>query len=243
MRKRRAPRVVWLPPDRFNGVGSTPGNGATSGLQTGIKRFLTTVPSGAGSAHTEVLPVVQDSAVLDISLLTSGSLADYEQSAYRLRRVVGKIFVGLNQGAAEGATTEVIVTAGLIVLKVHQVAANIVPLNATTEEYSTQMLQNWADPWIWRRTWVLGNIPQEAANGFPFFAETNSTAGSALDGPHVDAKTARIVGPEERLYLVVTMLSVNGDVQTAENQVNIIWDLRVLASMRSSQGNRRNASR
>lgn len=238
---RRRPKVVWLPPDRFNGVGQTPGSGATSGLQNGIKRALTTIPGGAGSSHTVLFPVVQDNQI-DISMLTSGTLSDYEQSAYRLRRIVGKIHVGITQGAFEGLTTEVIVTAGLIVLRVHQVAAESVPLNATTEEYSTQMLQNWADPWIWRRTWVLGNIPQEAANAFPFYPETNATAGSALDGPHVDAKTARIIGPEERLFLVITGTSVNGDPQIT-SQMNIIWDLRALASMRSSSGNRRNASR
>jgi len=241
MRKRR-PRVVWLPPDRFNGLGQTPGSGATTGLQNGVKRFLTTVPGGAGSSHTEVFPVVQDNQV-DANLLAFGTLADYEQSAYRLRRIVGKIFIGVAQGASEGGTTEVVVTAGLIVLRTHQVAGLIVPLNATTEEYSTQMLQNWADPWIWRRTWVLGNIPQETAAGLTFYPETNIAGyGSVADGPHVDAKTARVVGAEERLFLVFTMSSVNGDPQVS-TQVNVIWDLRCLASMRSSQGNRRNASR
>ena len=242
MAKRRAPRVVWLPPDRFNGIGQSPGVGATSGQQNGVKRFLTSVPGGAGSSHTDVLPVVQDNQI-DISLLTGGTLADYEQSAYRLRRIVGKIFVGLDQVAQTGQSTEVAVTAGLIVLRTHQVAGAIVPLNATTEEYSTQMLQNWSDPWIWRRTWYLGNILQEQAlGGFAFWNETNGTAGSALDGPHVDAKTARIVGPEERLFLVFTATSVNGDPQVSA-VLRYVWDLRVLASMRSSQGNRRNASR
>lgn len=243
MAKRRAPRVVWLPPDRFNGIGSTPGSGATVGTQTGVKRVLTTIPGGAGSAHTEVIPVVQDS-VTETGLIVTGSLADYEQSAYRLRRIVGKIFVGLHQVAVEGASTEVVVTAGLIILRTHDVLGQTVPLNATTEEYSTQMLMNWADPWIWRRTWVLGNIPQETAvGGFPFYSETNTSgSGSAVDGPHVDAKTARIVGPEERLYLVITGASVNGDPQVNQ-QLDIIFELRALATMRSSQGNRRNASR
>lgn len=243
MAKRRAPRVVWLPPDRFNGIGSTPGSGATVGTQTGVKRVLTTIPGGAGSAHTEVIPVVQDNQI-DTALLVGGTLADYEGSAYRLRRIVGKIFVGLHQDESAGQSTEVVVTAGLIILRTHQVAGVVVPLNATVEEYSTQMLQNWADPWIWRRTWVLGNIPMEtAAGGFPFYSETNTSgSGSAVDGPHVDAKTARIVGPEERLFLVVTGQSVNGDPQ-ANMQLDIIFELRVLASMRSSSGNRRNASR
>lgn len=240
--RRRRPRVVWLPPDRFNSIGSTPGVAATSGLQNGVKRLLTTVPSGAGSSHSEVVALVQDNQV-DTNLLAFGTLSDYEQSAYRLRRVVGKIFAGVAQGAQEGASTEIVCTAGIIVLRVHQVAGVLVPLNATTEEYSTQMLSNWADPWVWRRTWLLGNIPQETAAGTTFWSENNTNGyGSALDGPHVDAKTARVVGAEERLFLVLTMTSVNGDPQVS-TQVDWVWDLRVLASMRSSQGNRRNASR
>lgn len=241
--RRKRPRVVWLPPDKFNCIGTNPGVSATTGLQNGIKRFLTTTPSGAGSAHTDVVGVVQDETT-DIALFAGGSLADYEQSAYRLRRVVGKIFCGVHQDATAGATTEVVATAGLIVLRTHQVAGVVVPLNATTEEYSTQMLANWGDPWIWRRTWILGNQLQELAvgNNFPLYADTNQATGSALDGPHVDAKTARIVGPEERLFLVLTQAAVNGDSQVSV-QVDWMWDLRVLASMRSSQGNRRNASR
>ena len=242
MAKRRAPRVVWLPPDRFNVLGSTPSSGATVGTQSGIKEAFLSTPGGVGSGHTILLPVVQDNQQ-DTNLLVTGSLADYEQSSYRIRRIVGKIFCGLHQIAQEGQSAEVIVTAGLIVLRVHTVAGVVVPINAVTEEYSTQMLQNWADPWIWRRSWILGNIPQEQAlGGFPFYPETNTTAGSALDGPHVDAKTARIVGPEERLFLVVSGISTGGDPQV-NSQTDIRWDLRVLASMRSNQGNRRNASR
>lgn len=242
MAKRRAPRVVWLPPDRFNGIGSTPGSGATVGTQTGVKRLITTVPAGAGSAHTEVIPMVQDSTT-ETNRIVQGSLADYEQSAYRLRRIVGKFFCAVHPNDSNGASTEVVVTAGIIVLRVHDVAGATVPINATVEEYSTQMLQNWADPWIWRRTWVLGNSAGELAAGFPFYSETNTSgSGSAVDGPHIDAKTARIVGPEERLFLVVTGQSVNGDPQI-NMQLDYIFEMRCLASMRSSQGNRRNASR
>lgn len=242
MAKRRAPKVVWLPPDRFNCLGTGPGVGATSGLQNGIKHAVIPIPSGTGSAHTEVFPVVQD-AQTDATLLSGGSLADYEQSAYRLRRVVGKIFIGGQQEAVADLQTETIVTAGLIVLRTHQVGGVIVPLNTTTEEYSTQMLQNWGDPWIWRRTWVIGNIPQAVSVGArELYPETNITVAGNLDGPHVDAKTARIIGPEERLYLVITGAAVNGDPQVFRT-MRYTWDLRVLASMRSSQGNRRNASR
>lgn len=237
--RRKSPRVVWLPPDRFNCLGAT--GGATSLLQNGIKRIVFGVPGGTGSSHTEVIPIVADAQV-DLAILTGDSLADITNSAYRLRRIVGKVFCGMQQ-TENSTTTQVIVTAGLIVLRARQDGTGqIVPLNPTTEEYSTQMLQNWSDPWIWRRSWVFSNLPRTFASGTESYAETNQGYGSVLDGPHVDAKTARIVGPEERLFFVITGSSDGGDPQETLT-VRCYLDLRVLASMRTSQGNRRNASR
>lgn len=241
MRKR--PKVVWLPPDRFNRLGISVGNGATSGLQSAIGRAILNVPGGTGSAHTEVFPLVQDNQI-DVSMLTSGTLSDYEQSSYRLRRIVGKIFVDCVQDAVPEFPTEFLVTAGIIVLRTRQDTGQQVPVNAVTEEYSTTMLQNIADPWIWRRSWMLGNIPREAAATAPLWAENNTNgAPSVLDGPHVDAKTARLIGPEERLFLVITSNPFGGDPQVVSVAHRVTWDLRVLATMRSSSGNRRNASR
>jgi len=242
--RRKRPKVVWLPNDKFNRLGTSAGTAATSGLQSGIGAAVINVPPGIGSSHTEIFPLVQDNQI-DSLMLISGTLADYAQSAYRLRRIVGKIFIDAAQEVAEGFPTSWLVTAGIIVLRTHQVAGLQVPLNAVTEEYSTTMLQNWSDPWIWRRTWHLGNIPRAIAQGRAAWAENNANgSGSALDGPHVDAKTARVIGPEERLFLVITSSSMDGDVQIGDVVAHRVqWDLRVLASMRSSQGNRRNASR
>lgn len=243
MARRRSPRVVWLPPDRFNRLGVA--GGATTGLQNGISRFFVDTPPGAdGTSATAVVPVVQDNQV-DISLLTQGTLSDYAQSSYRLRRIVGKIFVANNsQITGIGQPNLQIVTAGFIVLQVQQRAGVIVPTNATLPEYSTQMLQNWSDPWIWRRTWVLGNNLKLNGTTLSLRATDNvSGQGSVMEGPHVDAKTARIVGPDQRLFLVVTNTIQGGSAGGGLSTCEVITDLRVLASMRSSQGNRRNASR
>jgi len=71
-------------------------------------------------------------------------------------------------------------------------------------------------------------------------------AGGNFDGPHVDQKTARIVGPEERLYLDVTA-TVLSQVSSTTNEVPFtlacITDLRILGTLRTNAGNRRNASR
>jgi len=229
--------------DRFNRTGATEGVGATSANAPASGHLQVIIPGGPGNAHTEVQPIVADTPLNPALAGATNSLADLEQSAYRLRRIVGKIFIGAQQAeGVGGSTANMLVTAGLIVLRVDSTGA---PLNTITEDYSVNNLANIADPWIWRRSWVLTNIPQAVLSpGTPIAYEYNTAAGSVADGPHVDAKTARIVGPEERLFLAVTGMSIDGNPNDQlNNRVFVDYDLRVLASMRSSQGNRRNASR
>lgn len=79
------------------------------------------------------------------------------------------------------------------------------------------------------------NIPTEN-NGLGALA--------GMDGPHVDVKCARIIGPEERLFLNVqsTILAASTDPQIT-TITRVFADLRVLVTVKSSVGNRRNASR
>lgn len=120
-------------------------------------------------------------------------------------------------------------------------------LLANPQNASPSTLANVQDPWVWRRSWDISN-----SNAAALTADPNSAAlppsnvnygGGIMDGPHVDAKTARIVGPEERLFLDVAIEGINGDSQATPGAVVLLADLRVLASMRTNQGNRRNASR
>lgn len=85
--------------------------------------------------------------------------------------------------------------------------------------------------------------PDDAFSVLPATNFGNSGA-SALDSGHIDQKTARIVGPEERLFLDV---SVTALAQELENNgitfIDCAFEMRVLASIKSGSGNRRNASR
>lgn len=238
MRKRR-PRVVWLPLSTQLRV-----NGVSGALDPGAFRFIVDVPTFAIPAGvTGICPVVQDEP---LNLAFGGpiaSLSDKENSGYRLRRIVGKVTVSANQIVESNTWTKAIVTAGLIVLRC---APNGQPLVSSIDSYSVQSLDNNADPWIWRRSWFLGNNANALAGGAggAFWPETNITNGSAVDGPHVDQKTARLIQTEERLFLVVTGVGIDGNpIISTPNGVNVIGEFRVLASMRTSSGNRRNASR
>lgn len=241
MRRRNKPRVVWLPVANGSSVG---------GNNTSVIQFITAViaPSIAGATDTVIeLPIVQDGLQSD-PLDATASLADIENSGYRLRRIVGKVWVLIGQ-TGQPATAQFIVTAGFMVRRVSGIGDSATPGTSLAASGTTLAqgvhpanISNSMDPWIWRRSWQLAN---NGSGGTQFGNTPGSNFGheypGPLEGPHVDQKTARIVGPEERLFLDVGVTDLLGnDVQTS---LIVITDLRVLASMRTNIGNRRNASR
>jgi len=238
MAKKR-PRVVWLPPTNANSIDSVT-------IQSGIQAFRVDV-SGAVSSATGEIPLTIDSD--DDPQAVTNSLSDVENSGYRLRRVVGKIWVRADP--SELAVVEfIVVTAGIIVRRSEQSTGQSLALLTGLEPMlSTNDTTAYGDPWVWRRSWLLHNNSAPGAIQLAIPGpETNYgvNCGSALDGPHVDQKTARVVSSEERLFLDVTVRTNNtGAVDQDENVLStlIVTDLRVLASMRMSSGNRRNASR
>jgi len=256
MRRKRKARVVWLPQDLGNRLGQAPAS-ATLGSQsaTGIA-VLTANPLGAVT-QTQEFAIVKDFGGPANNQGTAdpeASLADIEDSGYRLRRIVGKIGVSVLQGnaAAAGDGSIFHVTAGFIIRRIQtaspgQSTALLASSVGTQDQIDVASLDNTMDPWIWRRSWDLADTSAAALALDPnvvSFPPSNYKYGSGIfDGPHVDAKTARVVGPEERLFLDITCEGVNGNGQGNPGAVLVLFDLRVLASMRTSVGNRRNASR
>jgi len=250
MRRRKA-RVVWLPVDLENRLGKAPVIADNANLDSSHIIHIFTMPPLGDPALTEEIPIVQDGQGSGLGLgltLQDKSLADIEQSGYRLRRIVGKLFFGMAQDDQADPTDVAagVVTAGFIVRRVGPAGTSLAQQSsgATGELISTATLNNISDPWIWRRSWLLANTKAPGlSDGTTFPITTNIQYGSALDGPHVDQKTARIVGPEERLFLSVTCQGIDGNSQSNPAAIILVGDLRVLASMRSSVGNRRNANR
>lgn len=229
MRRRTKPRVVWLPPDLGNSIVTEP----TSGFQSIV---IPVTGAGGGSTGIGEIPVTID-APPDPTVST---LSDMENSSYRLRRIVGKVFVFGDAFDEESGIELLAVTAALMVRRVSEAGTSLAS-QADLEAVKPGVAANWPDPWIWRRTWLIRGVETVFSLNFPF---ANWEYGSAVDGPHVDQKTARIVGPEERLFLDVGAMSVAGGGQgELSNDISVITDLRVLATMRASSGNRSNASR
>jgi len=232
LRRRRKPKVVWLPKD----VGSTIENSNIIALE---------ITSAGGAIDdgriTTITPVVIDFPGTPIGGIDT--LSDIENSGYRLRRIVGKCFFGIRGKAADnGDAATWLCAAAFIVLKVD---SSGVPLDSTLTAYDIFAVDNDDSPWIWKREWILQSSiditdPSVHATQYP---RSNTAYGSVQDGPHIDQKTARLIQQNERLFFVTTVTNIDvGDGQKT-NVFDVFCTPRVLASMRTSSGNRRNASR
>jgi hypothetical protein len=237
VRRKSKPRVVWLPPSNnsffLNGGSST------------IAFFVINASGGLGTGVTSETTVVADTTFGGGGIGAAQSLADIENTGYRIRRIVGKIFVFSDQFVTDGPKLYA-VTAALMVRKTAPGTLGSLASAAGESEISPARAETQGHPWIWRRQWLVANnlstVPGPFGGVLP---PSNFAHGPALgDGQHVDAKTARLVGQGDRLYLNVnaTIIVPGANAQT-NGSLGIVSDLRVLASMRTSSGNRRDATR
>jgi len=253
VRRKSKPRVVWLPQTNANSIGA--------GNQVYQLAVISGLAGPTGTTSTAEIPLVLDSQQ-SIVASTDPSLADIENSGYRLRRIVGKVWCQLAQstpGQDASAPNSVIVSAGIMVRRTDDTTGASFA-SANDANINVGFIENTGDPWVWRRSWTLGDrytrdteliLTASLSNFFvenQFFPSCNwgkEYAGGIAEGPHVDQKTARIIGPEERLFLDVSA-TIPGETsnQPGTGATVAFWtDLRVLGSMRTSSGNRRNASR
>lgn len=260
--RRRRQRVVWLP-----NIGSP----AYSAGQTSIGDSpsaidsVVTVTIGGGRIPTLEFPLFQDNPP-DLTTQTGNAgnaaafareeINDMVEWGYRLRRIVGKLHIQVATPAGASAPTfetcGLRVTAGIIVRRVDPTTGLAV---ATAGQSNPSCIDTVRDPWIWRRAWTLSNAQLDHAQlTFPRALDTEAAIlacpssttgyGSVLDGPHVDAKTARVVGPEERVFLDVAIRQAFADDGVPTDwDICTYFDYRGLATLRANQGNRRNASR
>lgn len=207
-----------------------------------------------------------------------GQLVQALGQEYYIERIVGKIFLGVSGSADDSPTTvfpkTVLVGAGLFVARANDAdvggGANT-PIGSASlaerqENYSPLGVDAIREPWMWRRTWILNtgrpNPNTNAATGFgptfqsiggtitfaPGAPKTNMQYGSVLDGPHMDVKSVRRVGNDERLFLVVATRAL--DVEFASGGVTpnaaldtvngdgvvMAFDYRVLGRLTRSRG-------
>lgn len=246
-RTRRRPKVVWLPPDPYNRVGTAQGAITDTNAPSIGKVFIE--PSGTvseGSQYGTTVPLVGDGTnsqgfIIGVQGANPNSLSDLFNSGYRLRRIVGNIFCGrVQRSGFEYQVNNWMLTAAFQVMRVDQSGLPVDTPAANPDTYVNQ-----ENPWIWRRSWILTNFGVDPLGPrIPMGSSNNFGGGSVKEGTFVDAKTARIIGPDERLFMNFVVTSMDQTTwEGVDDTIEILWNLRVVASLRSNIGNRRNASR
>lgn len=263
-RKRR--KYTWFPT-----VGTeTIGEGATLEVLNG--RTFTVGVLGSGAISTEISPLTFDTPVDpgDVDSTARGGLVLTVGDEYIVERIVGKCFVALQgrRNAADDPSEPqaALVGAGIFVTRANDSQSGggaQTPIgSASTAErrdnYSPLSEDTVREPWMWRRTWILGNQSfrdtnqsqtiaqfntlsiQSASSLFP---STNAAYGSVLDGPHVDVKSVRRIRQDERLWFVVSAVMLPpsfdsignaGGTKNANGSVSGYFDFRILGALRKA---------
>lgn len=165
----------------------------------------------------------------------------------------------------------VLVVAGIFVARANDSAAaggqntpvGSASIGEALENYSPSSVDAIREPWMWRRAWVLNtgrNQPNFVTPQAPFGATVNNTGGlltvgaptinsnlhygSVLDGPHVDVKSVRRIGNDERLWFVITARTLDIRLQSIgqatpnaliDSGVAVYFDYRVLGALRKAK--------
>lgn len=246
-RRRRRTKYTWLPNlGTYDGVA----------INSAPAQFILDI-NNTGEAAGGVLPLTFDAAQDRGSPASSTPLIDLMGEEYFLRRIVGKCFCDLAVVVTEGTNFNpnslpaVLVTAGFYIAT-QDAGSTGLPVAWTSQYdlYSPLAAETIREPWIWRRTWKLGvpNIPEVFAEGFTGQTHgqswpRNNYTGSVADGPHVDARTARRIGTDERLWWTVfAQLDPIGSAMPTPSsgsityQVHNTLDYRLLGAMRRARG-------
>lgn len=263
--RRRRAKPLWFPP--FGVVLNDPRNpGAT--FEVGPTTFsISVAPDGV--INTVDIGLTFDFGQESILKSSAGgtvvTLSDIQGSAWRLRRMVGNVFAALTfpgEGLKDlqiGAFPAVWFAAGCMVRTVDSTGATNGAVDAVSRD-------DYDDPWIWRKTWILGQSSHVLRNAggvvegfgpgtgamndndsvFAAFPRTNTEYGYVAGGPYIDQKTNRVIGPEERLILTLSTkglpLQFTANPETSQINVNGVFDFRYVGNLQRSS-NRRNASR
>jgi len=253
MRRRRKQRVLWFPP-----LGAI-----VNGVDKIIGGNTFTVPVLANTdTFAAFLPLTFDQGQENKLAVANVSLADLMSSAWRLRRMITNVFATYNvtgEGALDVQANQpkgCVFAVGVMVLAAD---ASGNPL-----QIPDPLLQgNYDDPWIWRRVWILGQDVRLRRNSAGALESGPAVGGAVLDvdaafghfpwsttdygyvagGPHIDQKTNRVIGPEQRLFMVFSTKAMPlNTVFTTDAAVTGFLEYRLLGALQRST-NRRNASR
>jgi len=256
MRRRRRFKGTWLP-----NIGII---NATNPLTAPTAGREMVIGIGGGSTIVGgVLPLIFDAPQEpDAWVERETPLSYLAANEYTIRRIVGKCFVATAAAAFDPTTTnynnnppQVLVTSGLFIARAGDddstTDTNDLPIGWTSQgtlSYNPDIPDSIREPWIWRRQWILSNVavkramwqdltvlPPPASQIAFDSPSTNWELGSMADGPHLDAKTRRRIGNDDRLWWCVFAQPYPRGGYTAEVDVYARLDYRVFGALRKAR--------
>jgi hypothetical protein len=192
--------------------------------------------------NTLILPLTADDPVdpTDASTLSGGNVLTLQNSEWFCERLVGKLFIGVSNEVT--AAPAVLVGAGFFVARANDgesgggvnTPIGSASLGERNSNYSPLHGDAIREPWMWRRTWVLGGpfVPAEGLSGNP---STNTFYGSVADGPHIDVKSVRRIRGDERLWFAISTASIVAGSTQLSASLRGYLDLRILGALRKPQ--------
>lgn len=255
--RRRRARYTWLP--TLGTAGPEGSDDNSSG-----REFTLLVPED-GSSDVIITPLTFDEPKEGDDLnLASNPLGTILGNEYFIKRIVGKLFASHRQQTNAGGDPSLpgaaLFGAGFFIARANDTSQGPdQPIGSASiverqENYSPLSEDTIREPWIWRRTWVLQNYfqrgasalgratfdPALAANATEFqgvYVPTSTMEyGSVLDGPHIDAKTARRVKQDERLFFVVASRALpTASVFNTNGLIDGYLDFRILGALRKAR--------
>lgn len=242
LRRRRRRTGTWLPTIGSTVTGDTILPGRQFGLTGGV----------AATQPILIFPVVYDVPQWNDATATAGKgMGEIIGNEYLIQRIVGKVHIQYTpniNGSNENVNFPVIVGAGFFVARAQpDVTGNrdqpigSASTTAQLNEYSPLDGDTIREPWMWRRTWVLGNPPTLAATaaatdaGAFNWPPSTAYGGSVHEGPHIDVKSKRRVRQDERLWFAVAFSSFIPGFSVEAEEITGYLDVRVFGNLRRAR--------
>lgn len=247
MRRRKRRRGTWFPVNGHNVIGTEiQYDYADLRVDTG------SVPVSNAEPPAQFLaPVLPDFSEQQGTgaIVTNPQLQDIVSGqTWVLDRFVGKLHLQCNGTGSNPnpalSWQSVYVVAGLFVARAEDDAPALVALDQ--EEVEPQQKDNSMNPWIWRRSWILGN-PVSTGNFAPastftlnIWPMSTGQYGSVMDGAHVDSKVNRYIPREHRLWFVTSARGYSPgavELSSTEAQPNVagLLDYRIFGRLARSK--------
>lgn len=252
-RRRRKARSTWFPV-----LGTTYSTDTGSWEPSWLRGRVTpnadagVPPTGEDTAAIQVFAVLPDQTQQISAHDADFTLRDYvEGQDWALDSIVGSVFVDVDavetiSDQPANTWANVLVTVGFFVANADETATN--SPEAELPDLAPQAVDNIRSPWIWRRSWILGNPGMNQGTDPTLSGPTqgglwpsSNATYTGMNGCNIRTKTKRRIRRNQRLFCIMQATGYDpGRLQVANNDfnqpgANVLLDIRVCGKMRKSK--------